>query len=102
MKDGHKTPEPENSTYAGVVSRDSVSIALTYDALDSLDVCACDIQNSYLQSPSFEKHFIICGPEFGLENLGNKSLIIRSLYGGKRAGADYWSHVQSAMDEMVF
>ena len=43
VKDGHKTPEPEWSTYAGVVSRESVRIALTYAALMDLNVCACDI-----------------------------------------------------------
>ena len=102
VKDGHKTPEPENSTYAGVVSRESVRIALTYAALNNLDVCACDIQNAYLQSPSSEKHYIICGPEFGLENVGKRAKIIRALYGGKSAGADYWRHVRSAMEEMGF
>jgi hypothetical protein len=30
--DGHKLPTPEGSTYAGVVSRESVRIALTYAA----------------------------------------------------------------------
>ena len=39
VKDGHITPEPENSTYAGVVSRESIRIALTYADLNSLDVC---------------------------------------------------------------
>ena len=102
VKDGHRTPEPDNSTYAGVVSRESVRIALTYAALNSIDVCACDIQNAYLQSPSSEKHFIICRAEFGLENIGKKALIIRALYGGKSAGADYWRHVRSAMHEMGF
>jgi hypothetical protein len=102
VKDGHKTPEPENSTYAGVVSRESVRIALTYAALNNLDVCACDIQNAYLQSPSSEKHYIICGPEFGLENVGKRAKIVRALYGGKSAGADYWRHVRSAMEEMGF
>ena len=102
VKDGHKTPEPENSTYAGVVARDSVRIALTYAALNNLDVCACDIQNAYLQSPSSEKHYIICGPEFGLENVGKRAKIVRALYGGKSAGADYWRHVRSAMEEMEF
>ena len=48
VKDGHKTPEPDNSTYAGVVTRDSVWIALTYAVLNNRDVCACDIQNAYL------------------------------------------------------
>ena len=102
VKDGHKTPEPEMSTYAGVVSRESVRIALTYAALNLLDVCACDIQNAYLQSPSSEKHYIICGPEFGLENVGKRAIIVRALYGGKGAGADYWRHVRSAMDDMGF
>ena len=41
--DGHKTPEPEGSTYAGVVSRQSVRIALTYAALNGIDVFAADI-----------------------------------------------------------
>ena len=29
-------------------------------------------------------------------------MIIRALYGRKRAGTDYWRHVQYAMDEMGF
>ena len=41
--DGHKTPDPIGSTYAGVVSRESVCIALTYSALNDLDVFAADI-----------------------------------------------------------
>ena len=102
VKDGHKTPEPSWSTYAGVVSRESVRIAFTYASLMGLDVCACDIQNAYLQAPSSEKHFIICGPEFGLENVGKKAKIVRALYGGKSAGADYWRHVRKAMSEMGF
>ena len=48
--DGHKTPKPTGSTYAGVVSRESMCIAFTYAALNGLDVCAADIQNAYLQS----------------------------------------------------
>ena len=89
VKDGHKTPEPKWSTYAGVVSREKVCIALTYAALMNVDVCACEIQNAYLQTPSTEKHYIICGPEYGLENVGKYAIIVRALYGGKSAGADY-------------
>jgi len=102
VKDGHKTPEPDWSTFAGVASRESVRIALTYAALNDLPVCACDIQNAYLQTPSSEKHYVICGPEFGLENVGKYAIIVRALYGGKSAGADYWRHVRSAMEEMGF
>ena len=70
VKYGHRTLEPRHSTYAGVVSHKSVRIYLTYAALNHLDVCICDIHNFYLQSPSSEKHFIICGASFGLENVG--------------------------------
>ena len=34
--DGHKTADPVGSTYAGVVSRESVRIAFTYAALNNL------------------------------------------------------------------
>ena len=49
-----------------------------------------------------EKHYIICGPEFGLENIGRIGVIIRALNGRKSAGAEYWRHVRTAMDEMGF
>ena len=83
--DGHKCADPFGSTYAGVVSRDSVRIALTYAALNGLDVCAADIRNAHLQAPSSQKDHIICGPEFGIENEGKVALIRRALYGGKAA-----------------
>ena len=102
VKDGHKTPEPEWSTFAGVVSRESVRIALSYAALNDIPICACDIQNAYLQAPSSEKHYVVCGPEFGLENVGKYAIIVRALYGGKSSGADYWRHVRSAMKDMGF
>ena len=100
VKDGHKTPDPENSKYAGVVSRESVRIALTYAALYGIEVLAADIRNAYLQAPSSEKDFIICGPEFGLENCGCIALIRRALYGGKAAGRDFcfWHHIHSCME----
>ncbi len=46
VKDGHKTHATEHSTYAGVVSRESVRIALLYAALNGIDVVAGDIQNA--------------------------------------------------------
>ena len=102
MKDGHRTPDPTTSAYTGVVSRESVRVALTYAALMNLDVTTEDIQNAYLQAPSSEKDYIICGPEFGLENIGNVALIKRALYGGKVAGRDFWHHLGSCMDFLGF
>ncbi len=102
VKDGHKTPEPDLCTYAGVVSRETVRIAFTYAALNGLPICAADVQNAYLQALSYEKHYIVCGPEFGLESVGRIALIIRALYGGKSAGADYWRHVRTTVQELGF
>ena len=100
--DGHKTANPVGSTFAGVVSRESVRIAFTYAALNGLDVCAADIQNAYLQAPSSQKDFIVCGPEFGLENVGCVALIHRALYGGKSAGRDFRNHLRACMRHLGF
>lgn len=100
--DGHKTPDVTGSTYAGVVSRESVRIAFTYAALNGLEVCAADIRNAYLQAPSSQKDYIICGPEFGLENVGKKALIHRALYGGKSAGRDFRNHLRTCMRHLGF
>lgn len=102
VKDGHRTPDPEQSTFAGVVSRESVRIALTYAALNDINVTAADIKNAYLQAPSSEKHYVICGPEFGLENVGKVALIRRALYGGKSSGADFWRHLRTCMEHLGF
>ena len=52
VKDSHRTPNPKTSCYAGVVSRESIRIPLTYAALHKIDVKAADNQNAYLQAPS--------------------------------------------------
>jgi hypothetical protein len=102
VKDGHKTPDSATSSFAGVVSRDSIRIALTHAALLGLPVLGADIRNAYLQAPSSEKHFIICGPEFGIENEGRVALIHRALYGGKVAGRDFWHHLRDCMGQLGF
>jgi hypothetical protein len=66
VKDGHKTPDSTTPSFAGVVSRESIRIALTCAELLGLPVWGGDIRNAYLQALSSEKNLIICGPEFGL------------------------------------
>jgi hypothetical protein len=89
-------------TYAGVVSRESVRIALTYAALNGLEVCAADIRNAYLQAPSSNKDYIICCPEFGIKHEGKVALIHRALYGGESAGRDFRNHLRSCMHFLNF
>ena len=102
VKDGHLTPEPETSNYAGVVSRESVRIAFTYAAMMGLPVMAGDIKNAYLQAPTSEKNYIVCGPEFGEANVGRNAIITGSIYGGRVAGRDYWLHLRKCMDSLGF
>ena len=96
--DGHKTPDPVGSNYAGVVSRESVQIAFTYAALNDIDVFMAVIRNAYIQSPTSQKHYIICGPEFGMENVGKGAIMHRAVYGGKTRGRDFRNHLRSCME----
>ncbi len=69
VKDGHRTPDAIAPSYAGVVSQDSIRIALIYAKVMGLKICGGDIRNAYHQAPSSDKHYVICGLEFGLENV---------------------------------
>ena len=95
-------PDSVTPSFAGVVSRESIRITLTYAALMDLPVIGADIWNAYLQAPSSEKHYIICGPEFGIENEGCVGIIHRALYGGKVAGQDFWHHLHDCMVHLGF
>ncbi len=87
VKDGYKDPDLTTSSYAGVVR---------------LPVIGGDIKNAYLQAPSSEKHFIVCGPEFGTEIVERVALIHQALYGGKVAGRDFWHHLRECMGRIGF
>ena len=100
--DGHKTPIPEWSSFSGVVSRESVRIAFIYAALNGLPDCAPDIRNAYLQAPASEKHYVVCCSVFGFKNIMKIAVIVRALYGGKSANADYWRHIRHAMTKLGF
>ena len=60
---GHTMEPPAAITYASVVSRESVQIALTVAALNDLRVMTADIQNAYMNSPCDEKIWTILGPK---------------------------------------
>jgi hypothetical protein len=49
---GHMTGAPTTMTYASVVSRETVCIALTIAALNDLEVKAADILNAYISGPT--------------------------------------------------
>ena len=91
------TEQPAVMTYASVVSRESVRIALTIAALNQLQVRAGDIQNAYLTSPCEEKIWTTLGDEWGPDLAGRKALIVRALYGLKSAGSSFGRHLADCM-----
>ena len=93
---GHMTDVPPSITYASVVSRETVRIALTMAALNDLSVKTADIQNAYIKAPCTEKVYTTLGEEFG-EDAGKQAVIVRALYGLKSAGASFRNHLAECM-----
>jgi hypothetical protein len=90
---GPMTNPPAAATYASVVFRESVRIALSTAAINDLDLLAADIQNAYLNAPITEKVWTILGAEFGHDLQGRKAIIVRALYGLNSAGAAFRNHL---------
>ncbi len=53
-------------TYASVVSRETVRIALLMAALNDLNVKVGAVLNTYITAPITEKVRTVLGPEFGI------------------------------------
>ncbi len=64
MGGGHRTKAPATITYASVVSRETVRLALTIMSLNDLEVKVGDVLNTYITAPVKEKVWTILGPEF--------------------------------------
>lgn len=58
---GHLTDPPSLMTYASVVSRDSVRIALLIAALNDLNILAGNMHNAYLYAGTKEKLLFYAG-----------------------------------------
>jgi hypothetical protein len=96
---GHTTDTTHAMTYASVVSRKSVIIALTLAALNDVDVKMADIEKAYLTAPITEKVWTVIGPEFG-DDAGKRALIVRALYGLNSAGAAFINHLTECMKHL--
>ena len=98
---GHTTETPAALTYASVVSRDTVRIALTIAHLNDLKVLACDIQNAYLNAKCRENIWTIAGPEFGSDT-GNLIIVVRALYGLKSRGTSFRSLISKTFYDIRY
>jgi hypothetical protein len=75
---GHVTDLPAIITYASVLSRELVRIALLIAALNDLDVLGADISNAYLTAPNSERVWTVLGAEWGAD-AGKRAIIVRAL-----------------------
>ncbi len=87
MAGGHLTQAPATITYASVVSRETVRLALTFASLNDLEVMGY-VLNAYITAPVMEKVWTILGPQFGHDS-GKSAVIVHALYGLKSAGAAF-------------
>jgi hypothetical protein len=88
------TEAPATITYASVVSREIVRIALLIAALNDLNVKVRDVLNAYITAPITKKVWTVLGPEFGID-AGMSAIIVHALYGLKSAGAAFCAHLAS-------
>ncbi len=88
MAGGHLTKAPATITYASVVSRETVRLALTFTSLNDLKVKVGNVLNAYITAPVKKKVWTILGPKFGLDS-GKSAIIVRALYGLKSTGAAF-------------
>ena len=63
------TPDLVDSIYADVVLRETMRIALIYNALHGLDLWAEDIMNPFKQEHTTENYRIECGEECSCDNV---------------------------------
>ena len=86
VANGNEIGAPASLTYASVVSRESVRIALTLTTPNGLDAKINDIQNAYLNASTTERLYTKLGPEFDLDAC-KIAVIVRAPYGTESAGA---------------
>jgi hypothetical protein len=98
---GHMTKAPVTITYASVVTRETIRIALLMAALNDLNIKVGDVLNTYITAPITEKVWTVLGPEFGID-AGKSAIIVHALCRLKSAGAAFCMHLASFMRQMGY
>ena len=87
---------PKNPTYACIVSREMVRIAMMIAALNDPEVKTSDIQNAFLTAPCTKTIHTTLGPEFG-EDQGKTAINVHTLYTLMSACASFHKHLLDCM-----
>ena len=69
-------------------------------ALNDLKLETGDIHNAHLTAPCLEEVCTICGPEFGLDLQGRRTVIVRALYGLRSSGKAFRNHLSAGIKEL--
>jgi hypothetical protein len=93
---GYATKALATLTYASVVSRETVLVALLMAALNNVDICAADVLNAYITAPCREKIWTTLGKEFG-DDCCRKAIVVCALYRLKSSGAAFRAHLAGCM-----
>ena len=73
---GHMAKASATITYASIVSRKTICIALLMAALNDPNVKVGDVLNAYITAPITEKVWTVLGPEFGIDASKSASLCV--------------------------
>ena len=98
---GHMIDAPATTTFASVVSRETMQFALILTGLNNLQVKVSDIENAYISAPCTEKIWTILGPEFG-SDAGKSAILVHALYGLKSAGVSFCNHLANCITHIGF
>ena len=98
---GHRTQDPEQDMYSGVVDLENVKIVFLIAVLTCLRAVAGDIGSAYIMAATVEKVCTVLGPEFG-DWAGILVIIILALYGLKLSGACWHKLCSKTLIEMGF
>jgi hypothetical protein len=92
---------PESEIWSGVVSTETVGLAMFIAMLNGLKILAADISSAYLMAKTKEKMYTCLGPEFD-DWAGEKAIIQQALYGLVGSCAQFHRHLCGELAKLGF
>ena len=80
---------------------ESVHLAFLVAVLNNLKIFIGSMHNAYLNAPTTEIVYIVCGSEFGY-NMDRPALIVKALYALKSSSARFRDHLTQSLLDLCF
>ena len=97
----HNMAHSSSITYSSVTTRESFRLVFIIADLNYLDICACDIGNTYLNDPYWGKLWTKAVFEFGSDK-GYVFIVISALYGLKSSWASWGAKLSDTLTYMGY